>query len=133
LTRRTVLKSSLLVPAFAGLGLAQEGFPLAGTWHGSWGPNATERHDITLVIMWDGKTITGLINPGPDAGHLQNTTLDSSQWMVHLEGDPKDSKGARVKVVADGKLQNITNRRRFITGTWTEGSVKGDFKITRDD
>jgi len=133
MTRRAIFSTALLFGVSAAVSTAQEGFPLAGTWHGTWGPNATERHDITLVILWDGKTITGLINPGPDSGHLQNTTLDPDQWMVHLEGDPKDSKGARVKVVADEKLQNITNRRRFVTGTWTQGSVKGDFKITRDD
>jgi hypothetical protein len=35
--------------------------------------------------------------------------------------------------VADGKIENLTNTRRSIAGTWTQGGVKGDFRITRDN
>lgn len=112
---------------------AQEGHPLAGTWHGTWGPNATERNDITVVMFWDGKSVTGMINPGPDAIHLENARLDPSNWTVHFEGDLKDHSGATVHLVADGKIQNLTNVRRSIVGTWNQGTVKGDFKITRDN
>jgi hypothetical protein len=47
--------------------------------------------------------------------------------------DVKDRGGAKVHVIADGKIENITNVRRSIVGTWTQGATKGDFKITRDN
>src|SRR5215470_9173555 len=57
--------------------LAQEGHPLVGTWHGDWGPTATHRNDVTLVLDWDGKNITGLINPGPESIKLSKAALRS--------------------------------------------------------
>ncbi len=108
---------------------AQEGHPLVGTWHGNWGANAKDRNDITVVMFWDGKTVTGMINPGPDAVQLKNASLDPTNWTVHFEGDTKD----RVHVAVDGKIENLTNVRRSIAGTWTQGPVKGDFKIIRDN
>jgi hypothetical protein len=112
---------------------AQEGHPLAGTWHGTWGPTAKDRNDITVVLLWDGKNVTGMINPGPDSIKLQNASLDPQGWLVHLEGDAKDGSGVTVHLVADGKIENLTSLRRSIAGTWTQGPVKGDFKITRDN
>jgi hypothetical protein len=112
---------------------AQEGFPLAGSWHGTWGPNAKERKDVTVIMQWDGKTISGLINPGADAGKLQNASLEPNGWLVHFESDLKDASGKPVHVVADGKVENITNVRRTIVGTWTQGTVKSDLKMTRDN
>jgi hypothetical protein len=113
--------------------LAQEGHPLVGSWHGNWGPNARDRTDITFVLNYDGKNITGMINPGPDAAKLQKAMLDPSNWGVHLEADLKDKSGNTVHVIADGKIEDVTSVRRAIAGTWTQGTVKGDFKVTRDD
>ena len=112
---------------------AQEGHPLVGTWHGSWGPDAKNRTDATFVMDWDGKNITGMINPGPDSARFQKATLDPSNWTVHFEADVKDRTGATVRAVIDGKIENLTNVRRSIVGTWVQGSAKGDFKITRDN
>jgi hypothetical protein len=47
---------------------------------------------------------------------------------VHFEADTKDQKHISI----DGKLDNIGSYNRTITGTWTEGTMKGDFKLTRD-
>ena len=55
---------------------AQEGHPLVGTWHGDWGPTTTHRNDVTLVLDWDGKNITGLINPGPESIKLSKAEGD---------------------------------------------------------
>lgn len=112
---------------------AQEGHPLVGAWHGTWGTSDKDRHDVTVVMTWDGKAIGGMINPGLDAGKLQKAALDPSNWTVHFEADIKDNKGAMVHVTADGKIQDLTNVRRSITGTWTQGSSKGDFLIKRDN
>jgi len=111
---------------------AQEGHPLVGSWHGTWGPNAKDRTDITVVMLWDGKEVTGMLNPGLDSSKLQKATLDPSNWTLHFESDAKVN-GAMVHVVADGKIENLTNVRRVIAGTWTQGNVKGDFRITRDN
>ncbi len=52
--------------------------------------------------------------------------------MVHFEGDGKDKSGANVHYVIDGKVENLGAFARFITGTWTQGSAKGHFKVTRN-
>ena len=58
--------------------------------------------------------------------------LDSTKWTVHLEADSKDERGNPVKVIVDGKLDNIGSPNRTLTGTWTRGNTKGDFKLTRE-
>jgi hypothetical protein len=118
---------AIIIPAFA-----QEGHPLTGTWHGDWGPNPQQRTDVTLVIDWDGKNINGLINPGPEGIKLSKAALDPSNWTVHFEGDAKGDDGKPSHFVVDGKILNLTAIRRSIVGTWVQGGVKGDLKITRD-
>ena len=116
-------------------GLAQEGYPLTGTWSGDWGTSAKEadRNHTTLVLSWDGKTVQGLVDPGPDSAKVRVATLDSTKWTVHLEYDLKDKAGKLVPFIVDGKLQNPSSRKnRTVVGTFTHGSVKGDFKITMD-
>jgi hypothetical protein len=112
--------------------MAQEGHPLVGTWHGNWGANAKDRTDVTVVMNWDGKNVSGMINPGPDSLKLSGA-LDPSNWTVRLEGDGKDSTGKPVHVQIEGKIENLTNVRRSIVGAWTQGSTKADLKITRDN
>jgi hypothetical protein len=60
-------------------------------------------------------------------------TLDPSNGGVHLEADLKDKAGAVVHISADGKIEDVTNPMRSIAGTWTQGPVKGDFKVNRDN
>jgi hypothetical protein len=110
--------------------VAQEGHPLTGTWLGEWGPMEEQ---ITIVMNWNGKTrmMEGQFNPGPNKMPLK-ITLDSSKWTVHLETVFKDDDGKTAPVVADGKLENVGSYKRFITGTWTQGNQKGNFKLGRD-
>jgi len=110
--------------------LAQEGHPLTGTWHGDWGTSPTQRTRVVMYMKWDSKNIVGTINPGPKAIPLKVATLDADKWMVHFEADTKDR--PPVHIVIDGKLDNIGSYNRTITGTWMQGSTKGDFKLTRD-
>ena len=115
--------------------VAQEGFPLTGTWSGDWGTSAKEadRNHTTLVLSWDGKTVQGLVDPGPDSAKVRVATLDSTKWTVHMEYDLKDKAGKLVPFIVDGKLQNPSSRKnRTVVGTFTHGSAKGDFKITMD-
>ena len=113
--------------------LAQEGHPLIGTWSGEWGPSATQRNPVLIVMEWKTTTLSGVINPGyPDEAPIRVGTLDSTKWTVHLEADSKDERGNAVKVVVDGKLENIGSLNRTLTGTLTRGNIKGDFKLTRE-
>jgi hypothetical protein len=123
-----LLVSCLLATPFT----AQEGHPLVGTWYGDWGPSPDQRNDVTLVMSWDGKNVGGTINPGPDAVPFKVATLDSSTWTVHIEAEAKDRAGAIVRYTIEGKLENLGSYNRSLKGTWTQGSLKGDFKITRD-
>jgi hypothetical protein len=111
---------------------AQFGHPLKGTWSGDWGVGTDNRTHVLLDIRWDGKALTGTLNPGPNAVPLQKLMLDADTWTVHLEGDGKDKSGAVIHYVIDGKVENIGAPRRTITGTWMQGSVTGDFKVTRN-
>ena len=80
---------------------------------------------------WDGKQISGQINPGPGAIPITKATLEPKGWLVHLEADAKDNAGKPVHYVIDGKIEDLGSLRRYIVGTWTQGNQKGDFKITR--
>ena len=125
----------LIALAVAIPAVAQEGFPLAGTWSGDWGTSAKEadRTDTTLVLSWDGKSVQGLVDPGPDSAKIKVATLDSTKWTVHMEYDLKDKSGKVLPFVVDGKLQNPASRKnRMVVGTYTYGTAKGDFKITMD-
>jgi hypothetical protein len=114
--------------AAAAVALAQQGHPLTGTWSGDWGPTATERHQVTLVMNWDGKNVTGLMNPGPAATPLTSVYVDVSNWTVRIEADTKD----KTHISAEGSLEDLGSYHRFIAGKWQQGAAKGDFKITRD-
>ena len=113
-------------------GAAQEGHPLVGTWRGEWGPNAKQRHDVTFVMEYDGKDVTGVINPGFESMKLQKVTLDPGTWTVRFEAEGKDPAGKLVPVVIEAKFEELTSRHRSLVGTWTQGPTKGDFKITLD-
>jgi hypothetical protein len=56
--------------------VAQEGHPLKGTWYGDFGSTPTgPRRDLTVVLNWDGKAITGTVNPGKTAVPIKTATL----------------------------------------------------------
>jgi hypothetical protein len=128
--RLLVRASALLfVLAAAATASAQFGHPLKGTWSGEWGPN---KEHIVLHLDWNGKQITGAINPGPSGVPLKTATLDAATWAVHLEGEGKNTAGAAVRYVMDGKVENIGAYQRVIVGTMSEGNQKGDFKVVRN-
>ena len=113
---------------------AQYGHPLKGSWSGE---RMAGAQSVRLLVNldWDGKEVTGVINPGPNATTIRRVTIDSSKpsaWVVRLEAEQKDASGKVVPIVVDGTLENLGAYRRFITGTWTEGGMKGTFKLTRN-
>jgi len=127
--------AAFLIASVIGLsvlaGAAQEGHPLTGTWSGDWGPGVNQRTHITMVMTWDGKTISGTINPGPDAIPVDAIALDVTKWTVRFDADAKSGSGP-VKISVEGQLNDIASAHRTITGTWRQGTAKGDFKLTRD-
>jgi hypothetical protein len=130
--RRRGLLACLCICAVALPVLAQQGHPLSGTWSGDWGPTPTQRNQVTLVLNWDGKNVTGQVNPGPDSIPIASVFLDVTNWTVRIEADTKDQSGKPVHIAAEGKLEDIASYHRTITGVWNQGATKGTFKITRD-
>ncbi len=117
----------LAVALVAATASAQFGHPLKGTWSGDWVAGAGSRTHVVLEFNWDGKNISGAINPGASGIPFSKATLDPATWMVHCEAE-KDG----VRYVIDGKMENIGAFARFMTGTWQQGSQKGTFKVTRN-
>ena len=193
---RLVVACLMVFGVIAGAALAQEGHPIKGSWLGDFGPNKTTRTPVFLVMDWDGKNITGMINPGTDNIPIKIATLTpptpapprggggggnrgggggggggnrgggggggaqagaapaappaapapapaappvpaapaapvQPDWLVHLEADGKDRSGAAVKIVVDGKIENIGIANRVIVGTWTAGTTKNDLRLVR--
>jgi hypothetical protein len=126
-----VLSAGVILAA-AVLCFAQEGHPLSGTWSGDWGPTANQRTHLTLVMEWDGKNVTGVINPGDNAVKIASVFLDVTNWTVRIEADAKDPSGKAVHIAAEGKLDDIGSYHRKLTGSWTQGATKGDFRLARD-
>ncbi len=137
---------------------AQEGYPLTGTWYGDFGMTPNQRNDLTVVMSWDGKTPSGIVNPGPNAVPLKVARLDTKlgtpgrqavparggnpaeaavppvppAFMVHFEVDAKNKAGGMDHFVFDGKIENPVAGNRTIVGTWTCGNTKGDFRLRRN-
>jgi len=113
---------------------AQFGHPLKGQWSGQWGPKDSPSR-LLLDIEWDGKDLTGKINPGTETeGTLKKVTIDYSpvdSWKVQMEGEAKDG-GKVVPVRVDGTLENLGAYYKVFHGTWTQGGRKGDFTVTRN-
>jgi hypothetical protein len=102
---------------------AQYGHPLKGSWSGDWGPTKAQRTRVLLQMQWDGKAVTGAINPGPNAVPLTRASLDPDTWQVHLEANG---------IVIDGRLENIGSAHRVLSGTWTQAGAKGDVRLVRN-
>ena len=111
--------------------VAQEGHPLKGSWVGEWGPAKTHSDDLLMVLSWDGKAITGMVNPGTDNMSIKAASLTPEGWVVKFEFDGKDEKGAALTYTMDGKLENIAFANRSITGTWKNQRESGKFKLQR--
>jgi hypothetical protein len=100
--------------------------PLSGTWTGDWGPTPTHRNQATVELKWDGKTLSGTVNPGPNAVEIKKATFDPQSGAIHMEADATSRRGGQVHYLIDGKVEGNT-----MTGTWNHDDRKGDFKITK--
>jgi hypothetical protein len=126
-----VLALSVACLALPAPAAAQEGHPLKGSWIGKWEKNTIQGADVILVLNWDGKAITGIINPGTDNIAIKNATLNPDTWVVHLEGDAKDKTGGVITYIIEGKIENLAMSNRTVTGTWKNQKESGPFRISR--
>jgi hypothetical protein len=126
---------------------AQEGYPLAGTWYGDYGTGSQKR-DLTIIMKWDGSTVTGIVNPGPNATPIKSAVMDITPgkpapegrnsttgtppvFKVHLEFDATNAAGGTDRIVFEGTIQNPVAGNRRIAGTWTRGGERGTFQLRR--
>ncbi len=143
LLRSLCLLSCVLLAVTA---LAQEGHPAKGTWVGFWGPTASQTR-IVIVMDYDGKNLSGVVNPGPNALPIKLARMDITPGKPPAKrGDPPgeptfkmhieaDSKGNSISIVADGTMHEVGLPGRSMEGTWSQTSggktEKGDFRIRR--
>lgn len=126
-----VLLTTLLVClVFVAPAMAQEGHPLKGSWLGTWG--SADDPDVVVVILdWDGKEITGIINPGTENIAIENAMLNPDGWVVHFEARRPGQGGQTLNYVLEGTIENLPFNDRFIRGTWRNQNGTGPFEITR--
>ena len=113
---------------------AQFGHPMKGQWSGEWGPKNNPNR-LLLNLDWDGKEVTGIINPGPNAATVKSVTFDYTDptaWGVKITAEGKDTSGKPVSITVDGKLENLGAYTKLFHGTWIQGGQKGDFTVTRN-
>ena len=135
--RSRTLRAWIIVAALVTVPMAayaQFGHPLKGQWSGEAGAgNNTTR--LLLDIGWDGKQITGKINPGSDnEATITKATFDYSKvtsWGVQLEAEGKAA-GKPVQIRIDGTLENLGAYYRVFHGTWSQGGQKMPFTVTRN-
>jgi len=121
--------------AFAGLLLAvctvataQEGFPLDGTWRGERVAADGTPRTIVMIIEWDGKTINGTINPGPQAVSFTTAELQPAEWKFTLQA----ASGKGEAIAFEGTLADIGRYDRTLTGKWSEGKESFDIRFVRE-
>ena len=129
--RLMMAAAAVLAIGLFGTGTAQEGHPLKGSWLGEWAGNTVHGDNILLILDWDGKAITGMINPGTDNIPLKAGALEPNGWVVKLEADGKDKDGSAVRYVIEGKLENLELPNRSIKGTWSSNKGRGEFTASR--
>lgn len=123
---RGVLAIGLLfAAAVAG---AQEGFPLDGTWRGEREGDGKAPVTIVIVMQWDGKNVTGIINPGPKAIQIGEAKLVPEGWRVTLNA--RDAAGKPISF--DGAIGELGAYNRTISGTWTEGGHTYRVRMVRE-
>jgi len=107
---------------------AQEGFPLDGTWRGERTGAAEGPGTIVMILQWDGKKVTGIINPGPRQTTIADAALIPEGWRVRVAART----AAGEDILFEGTLGELGSYHRSITGTWTEGGHSYQVRMVRE-
>jgi hypothetical protein len=108
--------------------IAQEGFPLDGTWRGERSAPAGSPSTLVMVMEWDGKQIKGVVNPGPKSLTIKEGSLDPEGWKVRLVAESATGQ----KATFEGTLNDIGAYHRYVEGTWTEGGRNSSVRMVRE-
>ncbi|HEY0961060.1 MAG TPA: hypothetical protein VGE69_01760 [Pseudomonadales bacterium] len=100
---------------------AQEGHPIKGSWIGEWQGNDLGS-SLLMVMNWDGKNITGIINPGTDNLQIESAELDANDWSITIKAG---------EYTLEGTFARLELPNRSISGTWSGGGDNGAFEIVR--
>jgi hypothetical protein len=122
---RKLLAALLL---FSVAAIAQEGHPLDGTWRAERILGDGTHQTTVLIMQWDGKTISGTINPGPGSTDFTAAELTPAGWKLTLSA--KTTKGADIRFI--GAISDLGKYHRAITGTWTQGAESYDLRFVRE-
>lgn len=117
-----------LLLAAAAVAMAQEGFPLDGTWRGETTAQDGSHRTIVLIMQWDGKQVGGTMNPGPQGADFSGGQLNPEGWQFTL--DLKNAAG--VPVHFEGVISDLGSYRRVLAGKWTEGDSTIDIRFVRE-
>ena len=123
-----LLFGAFVASVVTSVAMAQEGYPLDGTWRGEWGQPGEEGTLAVVVMAWDGATINGRINPGRNTINFSSASLDPENWIVHIEATSPEGEA----IAIDGKLEDIGSYNRTITGTWTIAGMENAIVLTRE-
>lgn len=119
---RQLARTFLLFILMSGTAMAQEGHPLKGSWIGEWTGNETHGDFVLLVLDWDGKNITGVINPGTDNMVIEKAELDPTDWSVTIQAGGYE---------LEGTINALELPSRSIVGTWKNQDRGGKLEISR--
>lgn len=114
-----ILLTSLLAFSSAS---AQEGHPLKGSWIGVWEENELHGDFVFIILNWDGKEVTGTINPGTDDIVIEDVELNPEDWTVTIAAGDYE---------IEGSIQNLALPSRAVVGTWERQGKNGKFEIVR--
>lgn len=117
-----------LLLLFSGAVMAQEGFPLDGTWRGEVLNKDGSHRTIVLVMQYDGKQVNGTMNPGPEGVDFTGGKLTPEGWKFALAF--KGAKG--VSTQFDGTISNLGKYNRVLAGRWTEGASSFDIRFVHE-
>lgn len=129
--RARLYSAAAVLCALALPGLAQEGHPLKGSWIGVWEDNDTHDEFVVVILDWNGREISGTINPGTDNIRLTSATLNPENWSVRLVANTEDASGRAVDYIIEGTIDELELPSRSIKGTWRNGNDRGNFEIRR--
>lgn len=102
------------------------GHPAKGSFIGELGATKANQEPLIVSMDWDGKAITGNVVAAGTTMPITKAELNPNNWTLHIEAEAEGT-----KYVLNGRFENLTWLARSVAGTYTKGSQKGTFKITR--